>query len=186
MFSIVERCIAEEDPVYLCWMYPVERYMKVLKGYTKNQYRPEASIVERYVAKEAIKFFSEYINTATPVGVPQSRHDSTTQGRGTRGFNVVTMDRQQLSHAHLYVLNNTAEVIQDIDCHKKHVLDTHPKINKMRLLQEHNRTFINWFRHTIFADDSASKTLRLLVVGPNLNVPTWQGYDINDYSFYTE
>ena len=56
----------------------------------------------------------------------------------------------------------------------------------MRLLQEHNRTFINWFRHTIFVDDNASKTLRLLAVGPNLNVPTWQGYDINDYSFYTK
>ena len=31
--------------VYLWWMYPVERFMKVLKGYTKNQYRLEASIV---------------------------------------------------------------------------------------------------------------------------------------------
>ena len=25
-------------PIYLHWMYPVEWYMKVLKGYTKNQY----------------------------------------------------------------------------------------------------------------------------------------------------
>ena len=56
----------------------------------------------------------------------------------------------------------------------------------MRLLQEHNRTFINWFRQTIFTDDSVSNTLRLLVVGPNLNVPTWKGYDINHYSFYTK
>ena len=38
----------------------------------------------------------------------------------------------------------------------------------------------------IFIDDSASNTLRLLVVGPNLNVPTWKGYDINHYSFYTK
>ena len=51
-------------------MYPVERYMKVLKGYTKNGYQPEASIVERYVTEEAIEFCSEYINTATAVGVP--------------------------------------------------------------------------------------------------------------------
>ena len=42
--------------------------MKVLKGYTKSQYRPEANIVERYVAEEAIEFCSEYINTATPIG----------------------------------------------------------------------------------------------------------------------
>ena len=43
-------------PVFLCWMYLVKRYMKVLKGYTKNQYWPEASIVERYATKELIEF----------------------------------------------------------------------------------------------------------------------------------
>ena len=59
-------------------------------------------------------------------------------------------------------------------------------MNMMRVLEKHNRTFINWFRKTIFADDSASKTLRLLVIGPNLNVPTWKGYDITNYSFYTK
>ena len=96
------------------------------------------------------------------------------------------MERQQLSQAHLYVLNNTSEVISYIYAHKQHVTDTHPKMNMMRLLQEHNRTFINWFRQTIFADESASNTLRFLVVSPNLNVPTWKGYDINHYSFYTK
>ena len=59
-------------------------------------------------------------------------------------------------------------------------------MNKMRLLQKHNRSFINWFRQTIFADDSASKTFKLLAIGLNLNVPTWKGYDINHYSFYTK
>jgi len=48
-------------PVYLQWMYPIERYMKILKGYTKNLHRLEASIVERYIAEEAIEFCSEYI-----------------------------------------------------------------------------------------------------------------------------
>ena len=68
--------------------------MKVLMGYTKNQYRPEASIVERYVAKEAIEFCSQYIETVQSVGVPKSRHDRTQGGKGTRGLNVVTMTRQ--------------------------------------------------------------------------------------------
>ena len=36
--------------------YPVERYMKILKGYTKNLHRPKASIVERYIAEETIEF----------------------------------------------------------------------------------------------------------------------------------
>jgi len=33
--------------------------MKILKGYIKNLCHPEASIVERYIAKEAIEFCSE-------------------------------------------------------------------------------------------------------------------------------
>ena len=73
-------------------MYPVERYIKVLKSYTKNQYRPEASIVERYIVEEAIEFCSDYIESSAHVGLPQSRHECTPQGRGTRGFNVVTID----------------------------------------------------------------------------------------------
>jgi len=56
----------------------------------------------------------------------------------------------------------------------------------MKVLQEYNRTFINWFKETIFSDNSASKTLRLLVVGPNLNVLIWKGYDINNYSFFSK
>ena len=173
-------------PVYLRWMYPVERFMKVLKGYTKNQYRPEASIVERYVAEEAIEFSSNYISNAQPVGVPQNRNQPTTQGRGSQGFDVVTMNLQRLSQAHLYVLNNTAEVMPYIHSHKNELSAKNPRMNKMRLFQEHNRTFVNWFRQCIFADDTTSDTLRLLALGPNLNVPTWQGYDINGYAFYTK
>ena len=59
-------------------------------------------------------------------------------------------------------------------------------MNMMKVLQEHDRTFITWFKETIFPDDNASKTLRLLAVGPNLNVPTWNRYDVNNYSFYTK
>lgn len=40
------------------------------------------------------------------------------------------------------------------------------------------------FRQKIFVDDNDSKTLRFLAIGPNLNVPTLKGYDINYYSFY--
>jgi len=43
--------------------------MNILKGYTKNLHCPEASIVERYIAEEAIEFCSEYIEKTKPVGV---------------------------------------------------------------------------------------------------------------------
>ena len=64
-------------PVFLWWMYPVERCMKVLKSYAKNQYQPKASIVERYVAEETIEFCYENIENPTHVDLPQSRHECT-------------------------------------------------------------------------------------------------------------
>ena len=41
---------------YLWWMYPIERYMKILKGYTKNLHHPEASIVEGTLHKKLLTF----------------------------------------------------------------------------------------------------------------------------------
>jgi len=66
---------------------------EVLKGYTKNQYRPEASIDERYVTEESIEFSSEYIETLKPVGLPQTCLDDKRWGKGTWGYNVVTMSQ---------------------------------------------------------------------------------------------
>ncbi|GAU44823.1 hypothetical protein TSUD_400420 [Trifolium subterraneum] len=74
-------------PVYLRWMYPIERYMKILKGYTKNPHRPEASIVERYIAEEAIEFCSNYLSEVDTIGVPMSRHDGRCNGVGTQEHN---------------------------------------------------------------------------------------------------
>ena len=61
-------------PVFLRWMYPIERYMKILKGYVKNQYRPEASIVERYITEEAIEFCTNYLSQVEAIGVPKSHY----------------------------------------------------------------------------------------------------------------
>ncbi|KAL6347232.1 hypothetical protein AAG906_013668 [Vitis piasezkii] len=36
-------------PVYMRWMYPFERYMKVIKGYVRNHNRPEGCIVSARV-----------------------------------------------------------------------------------------------------------------------------------------
>jgi hypothetical protein len=48
-------------PVSTRWMYPIERYMKTLKGYVRNMARPEASMAEGYVKEECIGFVIEYL-----------------------------------------------------------------------------------------------------------------------------
>ena len=54
--------------------------MKILKGYTKNLYRPEASFVERYIVEEAIEFCSKYIEKEKPVGLSESRDEERVGG----------------------------------------------------------------------------------------------------------
>jgi len=55
--------------VFLRWMYLIERCVKILKGYVKNPYRPEASIVERYITEEAIEFCTNYMSEVEAIGV---------------------------------------------------------------------------------------------------------------------
>ena len=143
-------------PVYLWWMYPVERYMKILKGYTKNLYRPEASIVERYIAEEAIEFCSEYLEKAKAVGLPECRHDDRVGGKGSRGLQVITPSVEDLLQAHLYVLNNNNEVLPYIVKHEALVKQNNPKMSKNWALKKHNKTFCDWFKDTIFANENAS------------------------------
>jgi len=75
--------------VFLRWMYPIERCMKIFKGYVKNPYRPKASIVERYIAEEAIEFCTTYMSEVDVIGVPRTRYEGRQEGKGTRGVKIV-------------------------------------------------------------------------------------------------
>ena len=129
--------------VYLQWMHPIKRYMKILKGYTKNLHHPKASIVERYIAEEAIEFCSEYIEKVKPVRLPESRHDEKVGGKGSRRLHVITPSVEDLQQAHLYVLNNSNEVLPYILRHEGLVKESNPKMSKNKVLKEHNKTFLD-------------------------------------------
>ena len=89
--------------VYLRWMYPVEQYMKILKGYVKNHYHPEASMIERYIAEESIEFCSEYMTKANPIGLPaNSWHHRRSTSKCLRGVNIVSKSQSEVLQAHLY------------------------------------------------------------------------------------
>ncbi|CAM8950986.1 unnamed protein product [Rhodiola kirilowii] len=48
-------------PVHMRWMYPFERYMKVLKSYVRNRQSPEGCIVQGYIAEEAVEFCTNFL-----------------------------------------------------------------------------------------------------------------------------
>ena len=67
--------------VYFRWMYPFERYMKVLKGYVHNHNRPEGSIIEFYLVEEATKFCTKYLSGTHAIGIPKSNKYDNKFGR---------------------------------------------------------------------------------------------------------
>ncbi|XP_029126195.1 uncharacterized protein LOC114914885 [Cajanus cajan] len=167
-------------------MYLVERYMKILKGYNKNPHRPEASIVERYIAVEAVEFCLDYMSKAKLVGIPKSRHEDRYEGKGTKGQKVKFILRKELLQAHLYILNNTEAVLVYISENQDFLKKNNPRMNEKSLVNEHNKTFLKWFKEKVFSDDSFSNTLKCLTNEPKYNVFTYTGYDINNFSFYTK
>ena len=104
------------------------------------------------------------------MGVLESRHNERVRDKGSRGLHVITPCLEELQQAHLYILNNSNEFLSYIVRHKALVKKSNPKMTKNR----------------VFGDHNASKTLRKLADEPKRNVITWQGYNINKYSFYTK
>nr|GEZ64751.1 hypothetical protein [Tanacetum cinerariifolium] len=45
-----------------------------LKGYVKNRYRPEGSIIQGYAAEEVVQFCINYTDDVIDIGLPQPRH----------------------------------------------------------------------------------------------------------------
>ncbi|RVW37618.1 PH, RCC1 and FYVE domains-containing protein 1 [Vitis vinifera] len=97
-------------PVYLRWMYPFERFMKVLKGYVRNRNRPEGCIAECYIVEEAIEFCTEYLSNVDAIGIPISANIDQKVGAQIPGGQIVTIDSNLWLHAHHYVLENTTIV----------------------------------------------------------------------------
>ncbi|BFG35205.1 hypothetical protein CerSpe_214790 [Prunus speciosa] len=100
-------------PVYFRWMFPFERYMKVLKGYVQNRTRPEGCIAERYIAEEAVEFCTEHLSDVSTVGVPSSQNMGVS--KPLSGCTVSLIDMDLLNQAHLYVLENMEEVLPYIE-----------------------------------------------------------------------
>ena len=76
-------------------MYLIERYMKILKGYVKNPYRPKTYIIERYIVEEEIEFCIQYLSNAEVIGIPNSTHEGRNKGRGTPGVRIVQKDQHE-------------------------------------------------------------------------------------------
>ncbi|RVW94540.1 hypothetical protein CK203_030792 [Vitis vinifera] len=179
-------------PVYLRWMYPFERFMKVLKGYVRNRNRPEGCIAECYIAEEAIEFCTEYLSNVDVIGIPISANIDQKVGAPIPGGQVVTIDSNLWLHAHHYVLENTTIVQPYIEEHMEWLKLKNPRQSKRQkwLQDEHLRTFTYWLRKKIEAaignNEPISETLKWIAHGPSHYISKYHGYVINGCRYHTK
>ncbi|KAL0539395.1 hypothetical protein IC582_023607 [Cucumis melo] len=117
MVHLVVHLVREKlcGPVYLRWMYPFERYMKVVKSFVRNRNRPEGCIAEAQVYEEVVQFCSDFLSGLDPIGLGSlnSRKDKQ-RDRPLLAKTYVCPDMQQLKQAHLHILQNTEEVMCEL------------------------------------------------------------------------
>ena len=124
-----------------------------------------------------------------PIVVPKSRYEGRLQGVGTIGLKAIVADNDDLRKTHFIVLQHMADVAPYIDEHMTILRQQNYTRSQKWLTDEHNRSFIGWMKDRVKSHPEMSpvnETVRLLGEGPQIVVRTFQGYEINVYTFYTK
>ncbi|CAL2255592.1 unnamed protein product [Prunus armeniaca] len=178
--------LGEDVVVTLCLL---EKYFPPSFFDIMNRTRPEDCIAERYIAEEAIEFCTKHLSDVSTVGVPSSQKMGVS--KPLSGCTVSVVDRDLLNQAHLYVLENTEEVLPYIEQHMIHIKTAYPKFRKRTkwLQDKHNSTFIHWLLFKVQSElneednHGVSENLRWLAAGPNMAVPSYRSYLIKGIKF---
>ncbi|RVW35629.1 hypothetical protein CK203_106307 [Vitis vinifera] len=187
--SVLPKHVRLCGPVYFRWMYPFERYMKVLKGYVRNHNRPEGCIAECYLAEEAVEFCTEYLSGTDAIGIPKSNNYDNKFGRPITGGRSTNIDHKSWLQAHHYVLENTTIVQPYIEEHMNWLKSQYPRQSKRQiwLQEEHMRCFTYWLKgKAIHNGQDIPNTLRWLAHGPTHQVVKYPGYIINRCRYHTK
>jgi Transposase family tnp2/Domain of unknown function (DUF4218)/Domain of unknown function (DUF4216) len=173
-------------PVFLHNMFPFERYMAVLKKYVRKRSSPEGCIAKGYGTEEVIEFCVDYIDELRPIGVPVSHHEGRLTGKGTLGKKSTRcLDNFSFDKAHLTVLQQSSLVAPYIEEHKKILRSKDPEKSEAWIQRRHIDTFACWLREYLIDNEEIDAQLAWLARGPSSEISTFQGYQINGYTFYT-
>ncbi|KAL6218703.1 hypothetical protein ACLB2K_011913 [Fragaria x ananassa] len=188
----VEWC----GPVFFRWMFPFERYMKVLKGYVKNRHFPEGCIAEKYIVEEAVEYLEERIHSegGITVGIPStSTAGNYKQSRPLSRPTIIPVYGKQMHLAHLCVLQNIEDVQPYIKEHNEYLELIYPNNvkNKKWMREKYNATFPDWLKERVanqlrLKSDKVSQTLRWMAAGPKNQVPTYAAYHVNGVDYNTK
>jgi hypothetical protein len=144
-------------------------------------------MVQGYCTEEVIGRALNYADPTNPIGVPKSHHEGRLTGKGTIGKKAIISGPDLFHRAHFHVLQQMSIVSEYLDEHKEMLLRDNPDRNELWLANKNMRKFFGWLRERISGSNTPiSEYLQKLACGPIFTIVTYQGYDINGYTFYTE
>ncbi|XP_040379132.1 uncharacterized protein LOC121054193 [Oryza brachyantha] len=154
--------------------------------FVRNRSHPEGSIIESYTSEEVIDFCVDYMSETSSIGLPRSHHEVRLDSVGTVGRKIIRMDRKVYDKAHFTVLTHMTEVASYVDEHLGFLRHENPGRSDSWVRNKHMSSFNEWFKNRITNEQNlSSETLKWLSQGPEWSATTWQGYDINGYTFHT-
>ncbi|KAK1610489.1 hypothetical protein QYE76_034162 [Lolium multiflorum] len=189
--------IVSLGPAFLHNMMPFERMNGVIKGYVRNRSHPDGSIVQGWLTEECISFCTNYLDIEDPVGLPQNKYLRRFEGvghkNGRKELHVHMSGRSSdFDRANLVALQHIDLIDPWLKEHKTMIENSgKPMMTEAEIYREHNSSFARWFKDHIDAnpppmDSDKDKLVLALSHGPAPNIMTYQAYDINGYTFYTE
>lgn len=95
-------------PVFYRWMFPFERFNKILKSYVRNRFYPEGCIAEGYLKEESIEFCTEFYSESSRTAGLRKDEDNNSGPVG--GVTMKSVPEKERDEAHLIVLLNNTEV----------------------------------------------------------------------------
>ncbi|KAL4563369.1 hypothetical protein LXL04_027410 [Taraxacum kok-saghyz] len=123
--------------------------------------------------------------TLESVGVPKTRHSGRLEGKGGVGSKIIMPTREELQVAHLVVLKHMTCLTPYIDEHMDMLKSRYPGKEESWYINNHNKELSRWLREKV-TTTNVDETVRKLGQGPDFRVQSYQGYDINGYTFYTK
>ncbi|XP_024314555.1 uncharacterized protein LOC100825808 [Brachypodium distachyon] len=179
-------------PVCYRWMYPVERYLRTLKGYVRNKAAPEGSIAEGYISEECLTFCSRFFDD---VSTEENRPDRQIRSAVSeppcgltvfgsidynRAHDLDTVSHSVLQRMRQYILSNREKVTPWIMQH----MDALKKTSTKNVEQRHKEQFVSWFEREE-KGELADKELYSLARGPDHRVRLSNRCLINGFLFRT-
>src|SRR5437773_7739946 len=163
--------------------------MAVLKRYVRNRANPEGCMIQGYHTEEVVGSCTDYINGTEQLGVPASVHEGRLCGRGRVGRKTWNDEGHNLlAEVHASILQQLQIITSYTTKHINELRIDNEDKQEEWIMKLHRLHFGPWLKEQSIEDDGfiEAETVKMLARGPATLVTSWQGYDINGWTFYTK